>query len=111
MKLEPKHKHQVCFADSDPLLTQQQQHTHIDTFILPNMSTENLNVSDEIVKSNSGPEKEEDKSNIVPVFQLTNELETRLDELEQMLDSNQKQFIATVDKMETMIKDLEKSNS
>lgn len=67
------------------------------------MSTENLNVSDDSVRDNREPETKEKKSKTVPVFQLTNDLETHLDELQRTLDANEKQFLATMEKIESTI--------
>lgn len=67
------------------------------------MSTENLNVSDDSVRDSREPETKEKKSKTVPVFQLTNDLETHLDELQRTLDANEKQFLATMEKIESTI--------
>lgn len=78
------------------------------------MSTENLQVEeDKSIITNpiaNGQNKEDDKGSekIVPVFQLTSDIESSLEELQKKMNKNEKDFMNAIEKIEKHINRMEK---
>jgi len=71
------------------------------------MSTDNLNVSDPKLTQNEKFDETDVKSKVVPIFELTNTIENSLDELQDKMDKNEKDFMAAMNTIEQKIKDIE----
>lgn len=71
------------------------------------MSTQNLNVEGANSEDYNDSNETESKNTTVPIYELTNAIEKSLDDLQNKVQANEKDFMKAIDAIEKKLKEFE----